>query len=73
MGGEIGLIGSKILVVKNIRRRTYGPVIIEKTISVVLAFLQFVYRSSLIERCTLQGSEDFIMGLVKTSSEEARP
>ena len=50
--GETNFISSGSKIVKRLRRRQYDPVIIEKTIGLVLGLLTALYRSFL-KRCTL--------------------
>ena len=58
---------------KRLGRRQFDPLIIERTIGLVLGPSTALYRPFL-ERCTfdLQGGWDYMMGLVQTSSEATR-
>ena len=50
--GEANFISSGSKIVKRLRRRHYDPVIIERTIGLVLGVFTALYRSFL-KRCTL--------------------
>ena len=49
---ETNFISSGSKIVKRLRRRQYDPVIIEKTIGIVIGHFTALY-SSFLERCTL--------------------
>ena len=70
---EANFVSSGSKIVKLLRCRKYDPVIIERTIGLVLGPSTAMYRSPLKHCSDEQGDGDYMMGLVQTSSEETRP